>query len=678
MSGTSMACPHVSGAVALITEWWKGLNGGSVPSPAMAKALLVNGATDMGTPDIPNNNEGWGRMNLDNVVDNGAAMIYHDQVHVFTASGETWALSGGVADPSKPLKVTLVWTDAPGMPGGNAWVNDLDLDVTVGGTAYKGNVFANGWSVTGGSADYRNNVENVYVQNPDQGVVSIQVTASNIAGDGVPYHGDDTDQDFALVVYNMVEKPDFTLAASPTSQDVCAPQVITYSLPVGSRMGYSETVTFSLGGTPANTPYAFVPLTLTPPLTSTLFMTATGATPTGTHHLVITGTAETTRTHTAAVDLTISHAVPPTPILLFPGKGASGVSLQPTFDWSVIPEATSYRIQVCPDALCTAPLIDAAGLTGPTYATTTDLMGGTCYLWRADGRNSCGEGGWSDLHRFETIYLQLAFGDDIESGDGQWSHAASQGTDAWGITDAAAYSPSHAWFSPDVSIVTDDLLWNSAPFAVASGATLTFWHRYNLEAYSSTDTGYDGGVIEISTDGGSTWRDLGSHITQSPYDHTISSSYDSPIAGRQAWSGDNGAWELVEVDLSSFAGPNVQVRWRLACDNSVAQQGWYVDDARVISPLPSNDFAHEWPLWVEAPAHFTATVSSEYTYTWDFGGPGTGVDLDTATPTFTYTVPGDYAVQLDLENLCITETITHEVSVRNRHVYYLPLVLDNP
>ena len=62
-SGTSMAAPHVSGAVALITEWWRSFNAGANPSPAMAKALLVNGAVDMGTADIPNFNEGWGRVN---------------------------------------------------------------------------------------------------------------------------------------------------------------------------------------------------------------------------------------------------------------------------------------------------------------------------------------------------------------------------------------------------------------------------------------------------------------------------------------------------------------------------------------------------------------------------------------------------------------------------------------
>ncbi|HJU41125.1 MAG TPA: S8 family serine peptidase, partial [Tahibacter sp.] len=46
-SGTSMAAPHASGAVATLAQWWRGYHGGADPSPAMAKALLVNGAVDI-------------------------------------------------------------------------------------------------------------------------------------------------------------------------------------------------------------------------------------------------------------------------------------------------------------------------------------------------------------------------------------------------------------------------------------------------------------------------------------------------------------------------------------------------------------------------------------------------------------------------------------------------------
>ena len=62
------------------------------------------------------------------------------------------------------MRVTLVWSDAPGpTTGGVALVNDLDLEVTVNGVVYKGNVFSGRNSVTGGSFDRRNTVENVFL-----------------------------------------------------------------------------------------------------------------------------------------------------------------------------------------------------------------------------------------------------------------------------------------------------------------------------------------------------------------------------------------------------------------------------------------------------------------------------------------------------------------------------------
>ena len=98
-SGTSMAAPHASGALVLITQWWRALNAGANPSPAMSKALLVNGAVDMNVPDIPNAAEGWGRINLDNVVNSPVNVLYYDQTHVFNKSGDVWGLNVGPADP---------------------------------------------------------------------------------------------------------------------------------------------------------------------------------------------------------------------------------------------------------------------------------------------------------------------------------------------------------------------------------------------------------------------------------------------------------------------------------------------------------------------------------------------------------------------------------------------------
>ena len=169
----------------------------------MAKALLVNAAVDMGTADIPNNNEGWGRVDITRVIQPAAQTVYLDQETALTGTGQQATASFVIDDPGQPLRVTLAWSDAPGAAGANpALVNDLDLEVVHNAQTYRGNVFSAGASVPGGVADGLNNLENVYLATPVAGAVTVTVTASSIGGDGVPYNGFPTDQDFALVCFN--------------------------------------------------------------------------------------------------------------------------------------------------------------------------------------------------------------------------------------------------------------------------------------------------------------------------------------------------------------------------------------------------------------------------------------------------------------------------------------------
>jgi hypothetical protein len=210
-----MAAPHISGAAALARKFFTSRNllgDHLAPSPAMTKAYLINSASyltgENAGGNLPAERQGWGRANLTRAFDDAKRTLV-DQTRLFTESGQAFEIEGSLADRSRPLLVTLAWTDAPGALVGAASVNDLDLEITVGGvTVYRGNNFSEAISTEGGAADRLNNVESIFlpasaIPEGFNGNFKITVRAANIAGDGVPGNGNALDQDFALVVYNL-------------------------------------------------------------------------------------------------------------------------------------------------------------------------------------------------------------------------------------------------------------------------------------------------------------------------------------------------------------------------------------------------------------------------------------------------------------------------------------------
>ncbi|MEK7834477.1 MAG: S8 family serine peptidase, partial [Acidobacteriota bacterium] len=222
-SGTSHSAPAVAGAAALLRQRF--LNASlSAPSPAMTKAVLMNSARYMtGTTvndSLWSDVQGMGEVNLTTAFGLFTApSVLQDQLgaDTFTATGQTRIFTGTVSNSGQPFRVTTAWTDAPGPTSGDAFVNNLDLEVTVGGQTYKGNVFSGASSATGGSADTRDNAESVFIPAGVSGPFTVRIIAANIAGDGVPNSGGALDQDFALVINNGALTPQSVITPAGSS-----------------------------------------------------------------------------------------------------------------------------------------------------------------------------------------------------------------------------------------------------------------------------------------------------------------------------------------------------------------------------------------------------------------------------------------------------------------------------
>jgi len=178
--GTSMATPIAAGAATLTRQYLVENRKIAQPSAALLKAVLMHTATDLFPGQFgaigkekgqellttrPNNDEGYGRVDLAKSTDLGQAILVDERIGL--ATGESHSYPVHVSAHAK-LTATLVYTDAAAADSAKvALVNDLDLVV----------VDPNGHQTT--LNDHINNNEMIEL-NVDSGDYQVLVKGTNV------------------------------------------------------------------------------------------------------------------------------------------------------------------------------------------------------------------------------------------------------------------------------------------------------------------------------------------------------------------------------------------------------------------------------------------------------------------------------------------------------------------
>lgn len=150
----------------------------------------------------------------------------------------------------------------------------------------------------------------------------------------------------------------------------------------------------------------------------------------------------------------------------------------------------------------------------------------------------------------------------------------------WHLSPARKRTGTHSFYSIEANNACISL---EMPLVLtaAQSSQLSFWTIWDMEA------GWDGGIVEISTNGGGSWT----RLTPAPPGYPDVISHNTNMCatalanGTPAFSSENdlalASWALRTIDLSAYAGQSVRLAWRYGTDGSQTGEGWYVDDIAV-------------------------------------------------------------------------------------------------
>lgn len=115
--------------------------------------------------------------------------------------------------------------------------------------------------------------------------------------------------------------------------------------------------------------------------------------------------------------------------------------------------------------------------------------------------------------------------------------------------------------------------------SLGENSMMTFWHWIETDAVNQYSV-YDGGIVEISTNGGSDWTQI---EPEGGYPYTIFFNLLCPFPQGTPCFGLYNDWEQVMFDLSDYSG-DIKLRWHFGAGMLGDKgEGWYIDDVIIYS-----------------------------------------------------------------------------------------------
>ncbi len=170
-----------------------------------------------------------------------------------------------------------------------------------------------------------------------------------------------------------------------------------------------------------------------------------------------------------------------------------------------------------------------------------------------------------------------SFTESVETLSPPWASAGTPvGDGEWSVIEVAPGD--HRFHGDDYGNISDHTL-TSPPLAVGPTGSFSFSFTHSFSFEASGSTYYDGGVVELSTDGGANWTDIGFSLS-TLYGGTLYNLSGNPLGGRGAYVANSPGYPALVTTTASlgttYQGQTVRVRFRVATDAGVGGPGWHL------------------------------------------------------------------------------------------------------